>query len=58
MFSHRWHVWFNHGMGQTDVYAPTFEEAQREAVAWCRKQMAMVDLLQFESLICKLEMTV
>lgn len=55
MFSHKWHVWFNHGMGQTDVYAPTLEEAQKEALAWSRKQKVLIERNSVEKMICKIE---
>ncbi len=56
MFSHKWHVWFNHGMGQTDVYASTLEEAQKEAIAWHRKQNTLVDRVSLSNMIQKVEM--
>ncbi len=56
MFKHKWHVWFNHGMGQTDVYAPTLEEAQKEAFAWCRKQKSLTERTAFSDIIQKVEM--
>lgn len=56
MFKHKWHVWFNHGMGQTDVYASTQEEAQKEAIAWHRKQNTLVDRVSLSNMIQKVEM--
>ena len=55
MFSHKWHVWFNHGMGQTDVYASTLEEARKEALAWCRSQKVLIERNSAEKMICKIE---
>lgn len=56
MFKHKWHVWFNHGMGQADVYAPTLDEAQKEALAWCRKQKTLVEITPLSNIIQKVEM--
>ena len=56
MFKHKWHVWFNHGMGQIDVYAPTLDEAQKEAFAWCRKQKTLVEITPLSNIIQKVEM--
>lgn len=56
MFKHKWHVWFNHGMGQTDVYAPTLEEAKKEAFSWCRKQKTLTERTSFADIIQKVEM--
>ena len=56
MFKHKWHVWFNHGMGQVDVYAPTLEEAKKEAFSWCRKQKTLTERTSFADIIQKVEM--
>ena len=56
MFKHKWHVWFNHGMGQADVYAPTLEEAKKEAFSWCRKQKTLTERTSFTDIIQKVEM--
>ena len=57
MFKHKWHVWFNHGMGQTDVYAPTLEEAKKNALAWCRKQKVLLERAKLDDMIYKVEET-
>lgn len=56
MLKHRWHVWFNHGEGQADVYAPDAETAKKEAKAWCLKHKTLVDRRLFDNIICKIEM--
>lgn len=55
MFSHKWHVWFNHGMGQADVYAPTLEDACKEALAWSTKQKTLLDTRPLSNIINKVE---
>ena len=56
MFKHAWRVWFNHGFGQTTVHAPDADTARKEAVAWCRKQQALVDTRDINDLVKKVEM--
>ena len=55
MLKHKWHVWFNHGEGQADVYAPDLETAKKEAKAFCLKQKTLVDRRLFNDIIAKVE---
>lgn len=55
MYSHKWHVWFNHGEGQADVYAPDLETAKKEARAYCLKQKVLVDRHLFDNIIQRIE---
>lgn len=56
MFAHKWHVWFNHGEGQADVYAPDLKTAEKEARAYCLKQKVLVDRHLFDDIIKKIEL--
>lgn len=55
MLKHKWHVWFNHGEGQTDIFAPTLEDAKKEAYAYVLKQKTLVDRHPFDDIIQKME---
>lgn len=56
MYSHKWHIWFNYGEGQTDVYAPDLPSAEKEARAYCLKQKVLVDRKPFNDIIAKIDM--